>query len=114
MDERRKLHRKHLVHQLMAFDRNTDQLAGYLVNLTAEGVMLVCEDPLEVGTILKLRMLLPSKIIGSRHVAFDAQVIWCREHTSSGFHETGFQLLEIPEDEIERVKRLIDLFGTLN
>ena len=113
MDEdRRKLERKHLVHQLMVFDRDTGDLAGYLVDITTEGIMLMSRDPIEAGVTRKFRMLLPAKIRGSLEVAFDARSVWSRRTIPSGLYEIGFRLLGVSEEDMDTIRSLIDEFGT--
>ena len=112
MDEKRKLKRKHLRHQLMVFDRNTDELTGYLVDITPEGIMLTTKHPVEVGATFNLRMALPDKIRGSRQVAFDAQSVWCRKDAITGFCKTGLKVLEIGNGNAETIQLLIKVFGS--
>lgn len=111
MDEKRKLQREHLRHHLMVFDRNTDEITGYLVDITPEGIMLTSKNPVELNTTFNLRMLLPDKIKGSRQIAFDAQSIWSRKDTTRGFYETGFKMLEIGNGNSEAIQILIKVFG---
>ena len=112
MDEKRRLQRKHLRHQLMVFDRNTDELTGYLVDITPEGLLLTTKNPVEVGAILNLRMALPDKIRGSREVVFDAQSVWCRKDALTSFCKTGLKVLEIANGEAETIQLLIKMFGS--
>jgi len=104
MDEKRKLQRKHLRHQLMVFDRNTDELTGY--------IMLTTKNPVEVGATFNLRMALPDKIRGSRQVAFDAQSVWCRKDAMTGFCKTGLKVLKITNGNAETIQLLIKVFGS--
>jgi len=111
MDEKRRIQRKHLRHQLMVFDRNTDELTGYLVDITPEGIMLTTKNPVEVGITFNLRMALPDKIRGSRQVIFDAQSIWCRKEALTRFCKTGLKVLEITNGDTETIQLLIKIFG---
>lgn len=112
MDEKRKLKRKHLRHQLMIFDRNTDELTGYLLDITPEGIMLTTKNPIEVGATFNLRMALPDKIRGSRQVVFDALSVWCRKEAVTDFFKTGLEVLEITNEDAETIQLLIKEFGS--
>ena len=57
MNEKRKLNRRHLIYYLRVFDRDTSILIGHLVDITAEGIMLISEDPIETDNIFQLKML---------------------------------------------------------
>jgi hypothetical protein len=47
MQEKRKLKRRHLIYYLRVFEKNTDTLLGYLVDITPEGIMIMSESPVE-------------------------------------------------------------------
>ena len=111
MHERRKLKRKHLRHHLMIFDRNTDEITGYLVDLTPEGVMLTSKSPVKIGATFNLRMALPDKIRGSWRVAFDARSVWSRKDAITGFYKTGFRVLELTNGNSETIQILLNEFG---
>ena len=112
MDEKRKLKRKHLRHQLMIFDRNTDELTGYLLDITPEGIMLTTKNPVEVGATFNLRMALPDKIRGSRQVVFYARSVWCQKEAITDFFKTGLEVLEITNEDAETIQLLIKEFGS--
>ena len=111
MGEKRRLSRRNLRHQLMVLDRETDELVGYLVDITTEGMMLTCKKPVNAEGTFNLKMLLPDKIKGSRQISFVAQNIWYRKDTSSGFYKTGFRLREISNGSKEAIQVLIQVFG---
>jgi len=107
MIERRKFQRKHLIYYLRIFDRNTTRLIGHLVDITPEGVMLMSEEPIETNTTLQLRMGLPKEIKKSKEITFDAKSLWCKKDINPDFYDTGFELLDVPREVVEIIKRLI-------
>jgi len=111
MHERRKLKRKHLRHHLMIFDRNTDELTGYLVDLTTEGIMLTSKSPVKLGATFNLRMALPDKIRGSWQFTFDARSVWSRKDAITGFYKTGFRVLDLANGNSETIRILLHEFG---
>ena len=109
--ERRKLKRRQLVYYLRVFDRTTEQLIGQIVDITKAGIMLVSEKPIETGLTFQLRMTLPKEIEGSWEIAFDAQALWCRADANPDFHLTGFQLVDLPDDQASLIEALIEELG---
>jgi len=111
MLEKRKYQRRHLIYYLRLFDRDTVNLIGHLVDLTAEGVMVISEAPIEIGKTFHMRMILPKEIIGKEQITFDAVSKWCAKDVNPSFYDTGFQLLDISEENIQIITQLIEDFG---
>lgn len=111
MSNRRVSERKHLVYYLQVVDRNTNQPVGRLVDITAEGLMLVSDYPLATNTIFNLRMILPVGAPEGQHLDFDAKSLWCSNDINPEFYDTGFQLLNATSEEIETIENLIADYG---
>lgn len=108
MKDRRALKRRHLVFYLRVFDRNTNQLIGYLVDITPEGIMVMSENPIETDTTYQLRMVFPIEILGRKELNFDATSIWCKKDV---FYDAGFELVDTSREQVGVIKHLIDRFG---
>lgn len=108
MKDRRMLKRRHLVFYMRVFDRNTNELLGYLVDITPEGIMLMSEEPIETDTVFQLRMIFPVEVSGRKQLDFEAESVWCEKDV---FYDTGFQLLDVSQEQIEIIKYLIGRFG---
>jgi hypothetical protein len=111
MLEKRKLQRRHLIYYLRVFDRNTVNLIGHLVDITPEGVMVISENPIELGLTFQMRMILPKEIFGKEQITFDAISKWADKDVNPSFYDTGFQLLEISDENRLIVTQLIEDFG---
>lgn len=109
--EQRKIPRRHLFFYLRVFDRETGQQLGNLVDITAEGVMLVSEHPFELGNLYRLRMELPSEVFAQGRLDFDAECLWSGNGVNPSFYDSGFRLLEIDEDARLCVHYLIEMYG---
>jgi hypothetical protein len=109
--ERRKLKRRHLIYYLRVFDRNNNKLIGHLVDITPEGVMLISEEPIPLGQIFRLKMLLPSRIGGREEWHFDAESRWCDKDINPDFYDTGFALITVEKRDMKVIEDLIQGFG---
>ncbi len=69
MPERRRLKRKRLVYYLKIYDRNTLEIAGHLADLTVHGINMICEQPLESGIVMELKMTLPEEMDAKNEIA---------------------------------------------
>jgi hypothetical protein len=111
MQERRKLKRRHIIYYLLVFDHATHALLGHLVDITAEGVMLISPQALETDRVYTLRMQLPYEISGKNELVFRARSKWCREDINPDFYDTGFELLDIASEDVETIEWLIERSG---
>ncbi|MHC1782711.1 MAG: PilZ domain-containing protein [Anaerolineaceae bacterium] len=111
MVEKRKYQRRHLIYYLRVFDRDTVNLIGHLVDITAEGVMVISENPIEVGKTFHMRMILPKEFFGKEQINFEAVSRWADKDINPSFYDTGFQLQDISEENIQIITQLIEDFG---
>ena len=114
MDERRRLHRRHILFYSRVFDRKTGVFLGYLGNMNEGGLMIISEDAIEVDQEFLLRIDLPEDIYSRSVLNFRAQSVWCRLDVDPNFFNTGFQLLEISEDGKDIISQIIDDYGFRN
>jgi hypothetical protein len=108
--EKRRLKRRHLIYYLRVFEKNDDQPIGHMVDISAEGMMLISEDPIKTGTVFELRMVLPVEIEGSREIIFSAESRWCGKDENPDFYNTGFQLIDPSQEHIKITEHLIQKF----
>jgi hypothetical protein len=110
MADRRKTKRRHLIYYLRVFNRITNELIGHVVDITSDGVMMICENPLEVGTVLNLRMVLPIET-GRDSIDLEGKVMRSARDVNPDFFAVGIQLLDIKPEDVELIQGLIKQFG---
>jgi hypothetical protein len=108
MPEKRKFNRVHLIHYLRVFDRKTNELIGNLVDLTAEGVQLITEKPMENGKLLELRMEFPEDVDGERQMLLNAETVWCNHELDPDLFSIGCKLLPVTPTQVTIIRDLID------
>jgi hypothetical protein len=114
MHNSRKRPRKNTPHVVKAIDAATNRPLGRVVDVTAEGLMLVTEKPLEVGQAYALRLNLPIMIHFRSEVDLDAVVRWTSPDTNPRFHRAGFQFTDIDGEDgllLEEVMHKLNLVG---
>lgn len=109
--DKRILRRRHLIYYLRVFNPHDQQLLGHLVDITAEGIMLMSEQPLPIGATYAMRMDLPADTFGKATVEFEARALWSRPDANPSFHDTGFQLTRVAEADERIINRLITEYG---
>jgi hypothetical protein len=110
MPERRKVKRRHLIYYLRVFDRTNGRQIGHLVDLTADGMMLMSERPIRVGRTLGLKMSLPGNG-GEQTIEFDATSLWTSSDVNPDFYDTGFKFDKISGRHMALIETLIDDYG---
>lgn len=111
MEERRNLERKHLAFFTRIFDRKTGQLIGHLADLTADGMMVIGEKPLDIDEIYQLQMELSITHFGKEFLEFSSRSIWCRPDIDPDYFNTGFQHLDLSADDIHVIRLIIEEYG---
>ncbi len=111
MQERRNLKRRHLLYYLRVFDAATGVLLGKLVDISADGMMLISEQAIELDRCFQLEMDLPANEGITERISFTARSAWCREDINPDFYDTGFQIVKLDPGTSQLIERLIDHFG---
>lgn len=114
MHNSRKRPRKNTPHVVKAIDTATMQPLGRVVDVTAEGLMLVTEMNLVVGTTYSMRLNLPIMVHFRSEVDVEAIVRWATPDTNPTFQRAGFQFVRIDSEDgllLEEVMHKLNLVG---
>jgi hypothetical protein len=111
MEERRKHPRRYLNFFTRVFDLKSGDLLGYLGDITTAGAMVISELPIEPGETFKLRMDLPEHQFGKDRLVVQAKSLWCQPDITPQFFNTGFEFLQIEEEDIRVIERIVQQYG---
>ncbi|HAJ80355.1 MAG TPA: hypothetical protein DCO75_11360 [Fibrobacteres bacterium] len=114
MDEKRKFRRRSLVYNFKVMDMATGASVGRLANLSPEGLMLITTDRMMNNPEMKLSIVLPEKISGKNCIECKAKCMWCKSAVNSDFFEAGFQLTEIPDEDLAAIVIVITKYRLLD
>ena len=107
---RRKHERVNLIYYLAVFDRNTDELIGYLADISVEGAMLLCEKPLEIDNVYQFKIEIFSSSSTNKQIEFDAKCLWKKTNEYIDFYNFGFKFEKIDSKNIDEIQSLIDTY----
>jgi hypothetical protein len=107
MIEKRHSPRKIADEVLEVSDKITGNLIGRVVNISAEGLMLLSQEPILTGTLYQLTMELPNSNGGSTSIAFGAEAVWTTEASQPETFWTGFRIIDISSEDVVSIDRLI-------
>jgi hypothetical protein len=111
MPERRKLKRRHLLYYLQVYNGPGQTLIGHVVDITAEGVMLMTSGERPTGETLNLRMVLPGEAGERNPLEFTATSLWCRRDVNPDFWDVGFKTEGLSRAQAGVIETLIDDYG---
>ncbi len=110
-EEGRKLTRWRLIYHLRVFDRDNDKLLGHIADVSDSGVMVVNEEPIELGKDFNLWMEIPREDGGREKMLVQARSIWSARDANPKFHKTGFYLIDTTEEMIAAIRMMVEEFG---
>ena len=98
MQDYRHRPRRNTPHIVKAFDTEEGELFGRVVDITADGMMVVTKQEFTVGRTFRLRITLPVMVQHKTDVTVEARIIWCERDSSPGFCKTGLQFVNLSGD----------------
>jgi hypothetical protein len=111
MGEQRKKERKKLVAFTPAYDRDENILLGYIRDLTLEGAMVSGETPVEIDRKLTLGLdFRETPETPATRMSVLARVAWCEQEGDSSYYNTGFEFLELSEQNRKIVQAVLERY----
>ena len=102
-----------MIRYLTAIDGDTGDIIGRVVNISRDGIMLVSGRYIEAGVVYHLRLALPAEATGCGDIAFDARSIWCKVNAQNSLFDTGFELLDVTQQDVAAIESLIEAYGSI-
>jgi hypothetical protein len=109
--EKRKFDRKQLLYYVKVFHQKTGELAGYLADISAEGLMLFSRESVEENKGFSFRINLDEEFQMKEKLVFDARSVWCRPDANPEYHIIGFEFSGIDQARIDMIKYIIEKYG---
>ncbi len=101
------MRRHYLIYYLRVFDRETGAVIGHLVDITEKGIMIIRDAPIEVGTVLKLRLRWRSSVGRLQMADFEGECRWCRPDVNPDFYGAGFAISAATTEHVRAISELI-------
>ena len=114
MEDYRHRPRKNTPHLVRVINEDTDKTVGRVVDITADGMMLVTKDKIVSGKLYNFRIVLPVMVHHRSDVCLEARCIWITPDANSEFNKCGFKFLNLPGEEgflLEDVMHKLNLVG---
>ena len=114
MEDYRHRPRKNTPHLVKAIDLASGKAMGRIVDITADGMMLVTEFNVVVGRTYNFRIILPVMVHHRTDVSLEAKAVWSDQDDNKKFHKAGFQFKNLPGEDgylLEDVMHKLNLVG---
>ena len=109
--EKRKFDRKQLLYYVKVFHHQTDDLAGYLADISTEGLMLFSRDQIEQDNSFQFRINLDEEFQIEEKLIFKAKSVWCRPDVNPEYFIIGFEFSGLDQAGADMVKYVIQKYG---
>ena len=114
MRDHRRQQRRNSPHRVYVLSAHTEQVLGRLVNITTGGLMFLAPGGYPTGTVLELRLPLPTMASGKIAIDVTGTVLWCRPDANARFQRVGVEFGKLGAEEgyiIETVLQKMHLVG---
>ena len=90
-------------------DRQTGHTVGQLVNISEDGLMLLSSEPIPENSIfqLSLEFAANSASAADGPVMIGVESLWSNSSSDQSQHWVGFYIIDISEQDLERIRKLI-------
>lgn len=97
---------RHYLHRYPhALEKGSGELIGYLGDISQNGMMLICYQPITPGQHLDLEIKLPRhKKFSKTHLPATLEVRWTRPYLQPDMYCVGCFLLEMSEEDFEVIQ----------
>ena len=108
MEERRKLSRRYLIHPVRVLDPDSNDLIGFVENITDEGIMLRTGRLFHTTILYRFKMLLSEDIHETGHFEFSAECKWWDKDIYTGSYHAGFCFKNVTFEGHQVLNKIMD------
>jgi hypothetical protein len=114
-DERRNIKRRKFNYYMRVLDNGTQQLAGYLSDISPRGFQLECPHPVIVNKDYSFRLDLTPDISNRSFITFSARCRWIKpDDVDPTLIDAGFQIISIAASDDEVYQRIVVKYASQN
>ena len=107
IDERR-LNQRHATEiELEAYDMHTARFIGRFVDISEDGFLLFCPQPVDVDSVWQVRVLAANDQRLQTLLSFGAECLWVRAADASNHCWAGFHIIDITADDAKKLQALL-------
>lgn len=105
--ELRKSERFEVTDIVRIIDVPTGRDIGKLANISEEGLMIVGNQAIAENIIMQLSLVFDSESGRTPDISIGVESLWCQSDTATSSHWTGFYIIDISEQDLERIRSMV-------
>ncbi len=107
MNERRQNLRRSTEQELEAYDMHTARFIGRFVDISEDGFLLFCPQPIDVDSIWQMRILAANDQRLQTLFSLGAECLWVRAADESNHYWAGFHIIDITPEDAEKLQQFL-------
>lgn len=108
MFEKRFLERHNLICFMPVLDTETSRPIGSVIDISTEGMLVMSDHPIPTGKIFHTKVLLQNSVGNRDFLLLDARSKWCNRESQANFYDTGFELINVTSENLEKLHSIIE------
>jgi hypothetical protein len=104
MNEHRRSRRKPAYLTIPVVNKMTGQTLGRIGNLSADGMLLVCEAPITQGALFQLGFELSNAQGNPHSIDIGVQEMWTENANVPGRYWAGFQFIDVSDRDLAAIE----------
>ena len=100
--------RRHLLYYLKVINMGTDEVIGYLVDITSKGLMIMGNDQVAVNKLYNLKIIPDTELAEKDEITIKANCLWCRKSVNMEYWDSGFNLVDFDRNDVSDIEMLIN------
>lgn len=109
--DKRRFDRNQLYYYLKVIHDPIDTLAGFLGDISTEGLMLFSKDEIELDRVFHFRINLDKEFGMEKNLVFEARSLWREMDANPEYFTVGFKFVDLDQAGSDIVKYLIQKYG---
>ncbi len=110
-DEQRRFDRKQLFYYLKVYHQTTNELVGYLGDISTEGLMIFSKQTVSLNSDYKFTINLDEELEMNDKLIVEARSLWQEKDANPEYFIIGFKYIDMDQENLDLVKYLIKKYG---
>ncbi len=107
----RELERHFISGDVDVYDSLKDVYLGRLVNIHAQGLMIMGDLPLDEDHLYTLELHVPEPVNGQTVIQLGVDCLWTRDADLAGKYWMGCAIIDVSPQSTETIRMLVDMLG---
>ncbi|MCP3875918.1 MAG: PilZ domain-containing protein [Desulfobacteraceae bacterium] len=110
-NNKRKFDRNQLYYYLKVYHNKTNKLAGYVGDISPQGLMLFSKKSAKPDKVFNFRIDLDEGFGLDKKFIFEATSLRCDKDVNPEYYTIGFKFVDLEQESMDIVTYLIEKFG---